>query len=81
MNNQTNKHKQTLFFPQVLSELSEVSPTVFGSVPRIYEKAFVKIMAARQELHGLRVCLCVCVCVCVCVSVCVCVRKKEKEKE
>src|SRR5690606_29576634 len=27
----------------VLSELGEVCPTVFGSVPRIYEKAFAKI--------------------------------------
>ena len=29
----------------VLAELAEVRPTVFGSVPRIFEKAYAKIMA------------------------------------
>ena len=33
---------------KVLQEVSEIRPTNMGSVPRIYEKAFVKIMSARK---------------------------------
>jgi len=33
----------------VLDELSEVQPTVFGSVPRIYEKAYAKIHSAIEK--------------------------------
>ncbi len=33
----------------VLSELSEVQPTLFGSVPRIYEKAYAKIHSELEK--------------------------------
>ncbi|RMF19267.1 MAG: long-chain fatty acid--CoA ligase [Candidatus Dadabacteria bacterium] len=33
----------------VLEEIVEVRPTVFGSVPRIFEKAYAKIMSAVEE--------------------------------
>lgn len=31
--------------PAVLSELQETQPTVFGSVPRIFEKAYAKVFS------------------------------------
>ncbi len=33
----------------VLDELGEVNPTIFGSVPRIYEKAYAKILGAVEK--------------------------------
>lgn len=43
--------------PSVLEEVKEVKPTIFGSVPRIFEKAYAKMMAqvesappARQKI-------------------------------
>lgn len=38
----------------VLDEVQEVQPTVFGSVPRIFEKAYAKIMAQVSELTGVK---------------------------
>jgi long-chain acyl-CoA synthetase len=38
----------------VLGELQEVRPTVFGSVPRIYEKAYARIMAEVAKASPLR---------------------------
>jgi len=35
--------------PKVLDEIKEVRPTVFGSVPRIFEKAYARIMAEVQK--------------------------------
>jgi long-chain acyl-CoA synthetase len=35
--------------PAVLEELKEVRPTVFGSVPRIFEKAYSRMMAEVQK--------------------------------
>ena len=34
---------------KVLEEVSEVRPTVFGSVPRIFEKAYAKIMSTVEQ--------------------------------
>jgi long-chain acyl-CoA synthetase len=34
---------------KVLEEVTEVRPTVFGSVPRIFEKAYAKIMATVEQ--------------------------------
>ncbi|MFW2386991.1 MAG: AMP-dependent synthetase/ligase [Polyangiales bacterium] len=34
---------------KVLEEVAEVKPTIFGSVPRIFEKAYAKIMSAVEQ--------------------------------
>jgi long-chain acyl-CoA synthetase len=34
--------------PEVLQEMKEVSPTLFGSVPRIFEKAYAKIQSETE---------------------------------
>lgn len=36
--------------PQVLEEIQEVRPTIFGSVPRIFEKAYAKIFSDAEHL-------------------------------
>ena len=39
---------------KVLEEVAEVRPTVFGSVPRIFEKAYAKIMSTVEQAPPLR---------------------------
>lgn len=36
--------------PQVLEEIQQVRPTVFGSVPRIFEKAYATIVSGAEQL-------------------------------
>ena len=40
--------------PSVLEEVQEVRPTVFGSVPRIFEKAYAKMMAQVENAPPLK---------------------------
>jgi long-chain acyl-CoA synthetase len=39
---------------KVLEEVAEVKPTIFGSVPRIFEKAYAKIMGAVEQAPPMR---------------------------
>ena len=40
------------FLDQLLQNLAEIRPTVFYSVPRIYEKAYAKIQSRVQSAGG-----------------------------
>lgn len=40
--------------PKVLEEVVEVRPTIFGSVPRIFEKAYAKIMSTVEQAAPMR---------------------------
>ena len=39
---------------KVLEEVAEVKPTIFGSVPRIFEKAYAKIMSTVEQAPPMR---------------------------
>jgi long-chain acyl-CoA synthetase len=39
---------------KVLEEVTEVKPTIFGSVPRIFEKAYAKIMSTVEQAPPIR---------------------------
>lgn len=38
----------------IIADVAETKPTIFGSVPRIFEKAYAKIMAGIEESSGLK---------------------------
>ncbi|MFP5225481.1 MAG: AMP-dependent synthetase/ligase [Actinomycetota bacterium] len=38
----------------IIQDVGETKPTIFGSVPRIFEKAYAKIMAGIQESSGVK---------------------------
>ncbi len=40
--------------PKVLSEVQEVRPTLFGSVPRVFEKAYARVQAQVDGAHPVR---------------------------